>query len=111
MAPGEEMSWEAATSAWEGFMVNYRIKEERFPRMRIIDTFLLFTVVRAPVYRQSPGAILSLTGNWPSQATGLVQLLYCLLFGSYPFNAFLGGFLSCVGTFTLTGPGHIAPCF
>ena len=61
MAPGEEMSWEAATSAWEGFMVNYRIKEERFPRMRIIDTFLLFTVVRAnPACRSPSCALVSL---------------------------------------------------
>ena len=29
--------------------------------------------------------------------------MYCLLFGSYPFNAFLSGMISCIGTFVLTG--------
>ncbi|EMR11368.1 hypothetical protein PNEG_00395 [Pneumocystis murina B123] len=31
-----------------------------------------------------------------------IQLLYCILSGSYPFNSFLSGFISTVGQFVLT---------
>ncbi|MCJ1477538.1 oligosaccharyltransferase complex subunit epsilon [Lambiella insularis] len=34
--------------------------------------------------------------------TALPQFVYCLLFGTYPFNAFLSGFGICVGQFVLT---------
>lgn len=33
---------------------------------------------------------------------GVFQFIYVLLIGSFPFNAFLGGFISCVGQFVLT---------
>ena len=36
-------------------------------------------------------------------ATGIIQFLYCLLVGTFPFNSFLSGFISCVGSFILTG--------
>mmetsp|Transcript_14847 Transcript_14847/g.29808 ORF Transcript_14847/g.29808 Transcript_14847/m.29808 type:complete len:101 (+) Transcript_14847:287-589(+) len=32
----------------------------------------------------------------------MIQLAYCCLFGSFPFNSFLAGFLSAVGMFVLT---------
>lgn len=35
--------------------------------------------------------------------TGIVQFLYCCLVGSFPFNSFLSGFISCVGSFVLAG--------
>jgi oligosaccharyltransferase complex subunit epsilon len=35
--------------------------------------------------------------------TGVIQFIYCGLFGSFPFNSFLSGFLSTVGCFVLTG--------
>jgi len=35
-------------------------------------------------------------------ATGVVQFLYCVVVGSFPFNSFLAGFISCVGTFVFT---------
>ena len=35
-------------------------------------------------------------------ALGGLQFLYVLLIGNFPFNAFLGGFISCVGQFVLT---------
>lgn len=41
------------------------------------------------------------------QATAAVQLIYCVLFGSFPYNAFLSGFISSVGTFILTGIAHV----
>jgi hypothetical protein len=38
-----------------------------------------------------------------SLATALAQLLYALLVGSFPFNAFLAGFFCCIGAAVLTG--------
>lgn len=35
-------------------------------------------------------------------AVGVLQFLYCILAGSYPFNAFLSGFCATVGQFVLT---------
>lgn len=35
--------------------------------------------------------------------TGALQFLYCLLVGTFPFNSFLSGFISCVGAFILGG--------
>jgi len=36
-------------------------------------------------------------------ATGIIQFLYCLLVGTFPFNSFLAGFISSVGSFVLAG--------
>ncbi|XP_067309424.1 dolichyl-diphosphooligosaccharide--protein glycosyltransferase subunit DAD1 [Pseudorasbora parva] len=33
--------------------------------------------------------------------TGVFQFLYCVLVGTFPFNSFLSGFISCVGCFIL----------
>ncbi|XP_027021079.1 dolichyl-diphosphooligosaccharide--protein glycosyltransferase subunit dad1 [Tachysurus fulvidraco] len=33
--------------------------------------------------------------------TGVFQFFYCLLVGTFPFNSFLSGFISCVGSFIL----------
>nr|ALS04895.1 dolichyl-diphosphooligosaccharide-protein glycosyltransferase subunit DAD1-like protein [Pseudodiaptomus poplesia] len=33
--------------------------------------------------------------------TGVFQFLYCCLVGTFPFNAFLSGFISCVASFVL----------
>ncbi|CAN6618415.1 hypothetical protein TRVA0_007S01750 [Trichomonascus vanleenenianus] len=35
-------------------------------------------------------------------ALGVLQFVFCLLVGTFPFNAFLGGFASTVGQFVLT---------
>ncbi|ERS97960.1 oligosaccharyltransferase complex subunit epsilon [Sporothrix schenckii 1099-18] len=35
-------------------------------------------------------------------AVGVLQFVYCVLAGNYPFNAFLSGFSSTVGQFVLT---------
>lgn len=48
------------------------------PRLKLIDLFLAFLV-----------------------ALGILQFIYVLLVGNFPFNAFLGGFISCVGQFVL----------
>uniref|UniRef100_M4B8W5 Dolichyl-diphosphooligosaccharide--protein glycosyltransferase subunit OST2 n=1 Tax=Hyaloperonospora arabidopsidis (strain Emoy2) TaxID=559515 RepID=M4B8W5_HYAAE len=40
-------------------------------------------------------------------ATGVLQFLYCLLVGTFPFNSFLAGFVCTVGVFVLAGqPGQ-----
>ena len=36
-------------------------------------------------------------------ATGVLQFLYCLLVGTFPFNSFLAGFVCTVGVFVLAG--------
>jgi len=33
--------------------------------------------------------------------TGVIQFLYCIIVGGFPFNSFLSGFISCVGSFIL----------
>ncbi|OQR74802.1 dolichyl-diphosphooligosaccharide--protein glycosyltransferase subunit DAD1-like [Tropilaelaps mercedesae] len=33
--------------------------------------------------------------------TGVVQFTYCCLVGTFPFNSFLSGFISCVASFVL----------
>ncbi|XP_044264180.1 dolichyl-diphosphooligosaccharide--protein glycosyltransferase subunit DAD1 [Tribolium madens] len=33
--------------------------------------------------------------------TGIVQFVYCCLVGTFPFNSFLSGFISCVSSFVL----------
>ncbi|GFR46726.1 hypothetical protein Agub_g8349 [Astrephomene gubernaculifera] len=48
-------------------------------RVKVLDAFLLYAL-----------------------ATAGVQFAYMLLVGSFPFNAFLAGFLSCIGFFALT---------
>ena len=35
--------------------------------------------------------------------TGIVQFAYCALVGTFPFNSFLSGFISCVGSFIMAG--------
>lgn len=47
-------------------------------RLKIIDLYVLFAI-----------------------ATALVQVVYMAIVGSFPFNAFLSGVLSCVGTAVL----------
>ena len=48
--------------------------------MRIIDVFLVFIML-----------------------TGALQFAYCIIIGTFPFNAFLAGFISTLGTFVLFG--------
>ncbi|KAF8477188.1 DAD family-domain-containing protein [Kalaharituber pfeilii] len=48
-------------------------------RTKLIDVFMGFLVV-----------------------TGVLQFVYCVVAGNYPFNAFLSGFAATVGQFVLT---------
>ncbi|CDR37829.1 CYFA0S01e18030g1_1 [Cyberlindnera fabianii] len=49
------------------------------PRLKLVDIFLVFLVFVA-----------------------LVQFVFAVVLGNFPFNAFLGGFISTVGQFVLT---------
>lgn len=49
-------------------------------RLQMIDVYLVFCML-----------------------TGIAQFVYVLLVGTFPFNAFLAGFSSCVGSFVLAG--------
>lgn len=35
--------------------------------------------------------------------TGIIQFVYMILAGTFPYNAFLAGFISTVGSFVLAG--------
>ncbi|ODQ66437.1 defender against cell death 1 [Nadsonia fulvescens var. elongata DSM 6958] len=48
-------------------------------KVKLMDTFMAFLVV-----------------------LGVLQFIFCVLVGNFPFNAFLGGFSSTVGQFVLT---------
>jgi oligosaccharyltransferase complex subunit epsilon len=49
-------------------------------KIKLIDTYLAYILI-----------------------TGVIQFVYCLLVGTFPFNSFLAGFISTVGTFVMTG--------
>lgn len=73
----KESSWSEFQQAIE---VSYKSYFENLtPRLKLVDTFLVFLVVVA-----------------------LVQFVFVILVGTFPFNAFLGGFISTVGQFVLT---------
>ncbi|XP_011695756.1 PREDICTED: dolichyl-diphosphooligosaccharide--protein glycosyltransferase subunit DAD1 [Wasmannia auropunctata] len=47
-------------------------------KLKIIDSYLLYVFL-----------------------TGVIQFVYCCLVGTFPFNSFLSGFISCVSCFIL----------
>ncbi|KAG5894691.1 hypothetical protein JTB14_034739 [Gonioctena quinquepunctata] len=47
-------------------------------KLKVIDAYLLYILL-----------------------TGIVQFAFCLLVGTFPFNSFLSGFISCVSCFVL----------
>lgn len=49
-------------------------------KLKIIDAYLLYVFL-----------------------TGVTQFIYCCLVGTFPFNSFLSGFISCVSCFILGG--------
>lgn len=49
-------------------------------KLKIIDAYLLYIMI-----------------------TGITQFVYCVLVGTFPFNAFLAGFCSTVASFVLAG--------
>lgn len=53
---------------------------ETTAKLKLIDAYLLYVLL-----------------------TGIIQFVYCCLGGTFPFNAFLSGFISSVGSFALAG--------
>ncbi|CEO94360.1 Dolichyl-diphosphooligosaccharide--protein glycosyltransferase subunit OST2 [Plasmodiophora brassicae] len=86
-APSSELK-----SIWSHLLHDYVSKTPR--RLQLIDAFLAYTF-----------------------CTGVIQALYCLLVGTFPFNSFLAGFLSCVASFVFAAglrlqtahPGEFGP--
>ncbi|KAH3668757.1 hypothetical protein OGAPHI_002512 [Ogataea philodendri] len=58
---------------------SYLAETKNNQKLRLIDTFLIFLV-----------------------GLGVLQFVFCVLVGNFPFNAFLGGFISTVAQFVLT---------
>ena len=54
----------------------YRIKTPK--KLKIVDSYLVYVLL-----------------------TGMIQFLYCVLVGTFPFNSFLSGFISTVACFIL----------
>ncbi|TVY88466.1 Dolichyl-diphosphooligosaccharide--protein glycosyltransferase subunit [Lachnellula willkommii] len=65
---------EIALGIWENYL------DTTPQRTKLIDVFMSFLVV-----------------------VGVLQFVYCVIAGNYPFNAFLSGFSATVGQFVLTG--------
>ncbi|EPE29624.1 hypothetical protein GLAREA_00784 [Glarea lozoyensis ATCC 20868] len=64
---------EIALGIWENYL------DKTPQRTKLIDVFMAFLVV-----------------------VGVLQFVYCVIAGNYPFNAFLSGFSATVGQFVLT---------
>ncbi|KAF8453492.1 DAD/Ost2, partial [Terfezia claveryi] len=62
-----------ANAAWDSYVTSTP------QRTKLVDVFMGFLVV-----------------------TGILQFVYCVIAGNYPFNAFLAGFAATVGQFVLT---------
>nr|CCA17765.1 dolichyldiphosphooligosaccharideprotein glycosyltransferase subunit putative [Albugo laibachii Nc14] len=62
---------------WNDFKHQYR--KETPKKLQLLDGFLAYVL-----------------------ATGILQFVYCILVGSFPFNSFLSGFICTVGVFVLT---------
>lgn len=61
-------------SLWTGY------KTHTPKRLKLIDVYLTYILI-----------------------TGIVLFVYCALVGTFPFNSFLAGFISTVGSFVLAG--------
>ncbi|OBT67595.1 hypothetical protein VE03_03746 [Pseudogymnoascus sp. 23342-1-I1] len=64
---------EVAVAMWDNYV---KVTPQR---TKLIDVFMTFLVV-----------------------VGVLQFVYCVIVGNYPFNAFLSGFSATVGQFVLT---------
>ena len=64
-------------SPFEEFFKQYHNQPHK---LRIIDVFMVFAFL-----------------------TGVIQFIYVCIVGTFPFNSFLSGFISTVGTFVLLG--------
>ena len=60
-----------------------RYKKETTTQVKYLDAFIVFSAV-----------------------TAILQAVYCFLVGTYPFNAFLAGFIASLGSCVLSGMTH-----
>lgn len=74
------MSSEGLIAVVKRFLEEYKSRTPQ--RLKLVDAYLAYVML-----------------------TGIVQFLYCCLVGTFPFNSFLSGFISCVGSFVLGGKG------
>ena len=72
------MGSDSLVSVLRRFFDEYRDKTQH--RLKLVDAYLAYVMM-----------------------TGIVQFAYCCLVGTFPFNSFLSGFISCVGSFVLAG--------
>lgn len=72
------MSSESVVSIVQQFLESYRSRTPT--KLKLVDAYLTYILL-----------------------TGIVQFAYCCLVGTFPFNSFLSGFISCVGSFVLGG--------
>lgn len=66
------------TTASKKFITGY--KNDTPNSLKLIDVYLVYILI-----------------------TGIVQFVYMAIAGTFPYNAFLGGFISTVGSFVLAG--------
>lgn len=71
-----KMSQDSVVGVLSKFASDYMVSTPR--RLKVIDAYLLYVMI-----------------------TGIIQFVYVCLVGTFPFNAFLSGFISCVGSFVL----------
>jgi hypothetical protein len=62
----------------KGFFTEYQSKTPL--KLKLIDVYLGYVLI-----------------------SGIIQFIYCLLVGTFPFNSFLSGFSATVGAFVLAG--------
>jgi len=60
------------------FYAKYKSKTPQ--RLKLVDAYLAYVMI-----------------------TGIILFVYCCIVGTFPFNSFLAGFISCVGSFVLAG--------
>ncbi|CCI42408.1 unnamed protein product [Albugo candida] len=65
------------SAIWNDF--NHQYRKETPKQLQLLDGFLAYVL-----------------------ATGILQFVYCVLVGNFPFNSFLSGFICTVGVFVLT---------
>lgn len=67
-----------AVEVISGLISHYKKDTPR--RLKLIDAYLFYILI-----------------------TGVIQFVYGVVFGTFPFNAFLAGFISTVASFVLAG--------
>lgn len=73
------------SAIWNDF--NHQYRKETPKQLQLLDGFLAYVL-----------------------ATGILQFVYCVLVGNFPFNSFLSGFICTVGVFVLTGTYVVFGC-